>query len=632
MESTNKLIMKRILIISALTVLVSLGISGFYTNKLVSSNNKKTLPKKTLVATVTSNVWLSPNGDDLNCARSNIPVDSSSIIACKTIQVACDKATGGDSIAVQSGIYAAPQYQRYIQRDCSDGLGTDVNWNESPYSDLSRAKNWVTFKCGDDNSFNAIKNSLQGFTFLGNEHVIFDGGPNQCFYFRGSVIQGEGGDTTLTTKNIALYRVHLDGIFNKGAQNTLILNSSMGPNITCGKYNDPNVDPKIACNPDGPYWESQWANYGTATSSCTPLGNASGGSACGGNSNALGFEPIIGQNSGGIKPIGTRWDGNWIHDQNVKDISKWHPGCVLFLDSGSQQVNPRPIVFTGNTCERVAVQNIEWQSAAGVDVTNNFFGVPTKPCQQDSSCIADAPTGQQSMIFKTSNPTWGPNNINVAYNTIERPIIVPSGTYTNVNIIGNLQLLGNPSTCGVAGVNYVGNIICGGGDRSSDVIQSGQGTANFFVDYPIPVINLHLTGDPKSYEDSVNASSGGLDNNIDIDSEVRSDPRTAGADQRDIILPPPTTTTDTTSTTTSSSTTTTEPPPVDIDRMIFCNEFVPNIQGNTYYNKWINQNPNEKIRWQTFRDGICSGNNPVIPSMLTLYGKALVNAGEMAIN
>lgn len=101
--------------------------------------------------------------------------------------------------------------------------------------------------------------------------------------------------------------------------------------------------------------------------------------------------------------------------------------------------------------------------------------------------------------------------------------------------------------------------------------------------------------------------------------------------------PPPTTTTGTATTTTTEPPptttepppTTTEPPPVDPDRAIFCSEFVPSIQGNSYYGKWSSQNPGELGRWTPYRDGVCVGQAPAPPAMTTLYGKALVAAGRM---
>lgn len=104
------------------------------------------------------------------------------------------------------------------------------------------------------------------------------------------------------------------------------------------------------------------------------------------------------------------------------------------------------------------------------------------------------------------------------------------------------------------------------------------------------------------------------------------------------VTPPPTTTTTTTttpttttsSTTTTSTTTTTQPPPPDPDRVLFCNEFVPSIQGNSYYSKWKAANPGELSRWEPYRDGLCNGQSPSAPTMKTLYGKALVAAGKEA--
>lgn len=99
-------------------------------------------------------------------------------------------------------------------------------------------------------------------------------------------------------------------------------------------------------------------------------------------------------------------------------------------------------------------------------------------------------------------------------------------------------------------------------------------------------------------------------------------------------VPPGGTTTTTTTTTqpttsTTSTTTTTEPPP-PTDMAIFCDDYVHAIQAAAYYAKWSAQNPGELARWTAYRDGICIGPNVAVPSMLTFFGKALVDAGRMA--
>lgn len=86
--------------------------------------------------------------------------------------------------------------------------------------------------------------------------------------------------------------------------------------------------------------------------------------------------------------------------------------------------------------------------------------------------------------------------------------------------------------------------------------------------------------------------------------------------------PPPTTTT---------TTTTSPPPPPNPDLSVFCQEFVPDIQANAYYSRWKAANPGEAARWEPYRDAICQGQVPSSPTMKTLYGRALVAAGRMAL-
>jgi hypothetical protein len=495
-----------------------------------------------------ANVWVDADGG--TCTRSSTAIAYSTATACATPQSACSAATGGDVVEMQPGTYQ-PALQRWITSDCSDGLGSDVNWNTAPYADLSRATNWVTFRCSGGR--NAVKSHLGGFTIKGNAHVIFDGGEDKCFYFRGSVQMGEGGDTTQTTRNIVLYRVHQMGIRMWGAQNTLILDSEIGPSMVCGKFNDPNVDVEMQCDPNGPEWEAQYANYGTTTTACPAFNAGGNGTACGGSSNMIAFEPIIGINTGNFGSSGSRMEGNWIHDQQIRDTVKWHPGCLLVFGAPAGQA-ANSFVFTRNICERIAVQQVQLEIADGTTISNNFLGVPTYGYQEaPGGTYAEEATGQISLKLQTDNagPSawWSPQNVTVAYNTMAGgghiPWSNPSNpiTFTNVKFIGNLTLGTTGSTCTATGasggspVTYTGNYgvgctaITGG---TSNVVDPGQGTV-LCDETTLPTcqkLDLHLTGAAKAWEDAVAVSAGGLDDNVDYDDATRASPRTAGADER----------------------------------------------------------------------------------------------------
>jgi hypothetical protein len=490
---------------------------------------------------VTANVWVDTDGG--TCSRSGSLVAYSSASACSTPQLACAAATGGDTVGMQPGTYE-PAIQRWITSDCSDGLGGDVNWNTSPYADLSRATNWVTFKCVGER--NAVKSHLGGFTVKANAHVIFDGGEDECFYFRGSVYFGEGGDQTLTTKNVVLYRSHLYGIRNWGAQNTLILDSTIGPSVKCGKVG-PFVDDRIECDPNAGYWESDYANYGTATSGCSVLGSSSGLTLCGGTSGLTAMEPIIGVNTGQIPPTGSRMENNWIHDQQARDIVKWHPGCLLVFGFPNGTA-ANTFVYTRNVCERIAAQQVQLEKGDGTTISNNFFGHPLLPPEQaGGSMTTEAASTQISLKFKTQLTTttfWSPQNVNVSYNTFAGGGHVPWTsstnpiTFTNVTFIGNLTLGTASSVCSATGasggspVTYVGNYGAGctaitGGQ--SNVVAAGQGSSFGETE----VMDLHLTGAGKAWEAVVATASGGLDEGVDIDDASRGGIwRTAGADER----------------------------------------------------------------------------------------------------
>lgn len=68
------------------------------------------------------------------------------------------------------------------------------------------------------------------------------------------------------------------------------------------------------------------------------------------------------------------------------------------------------------------------------------------------------------------------------------------------------------------------------------------------------------------------------------------------------------------------------------DEKIFADEFVPNIQGSSYYPKWVKANPIEAGKWNTFRDKVLiykHGDILASPSLATKYGKALIAAGKL---
>jgi hypothetical protein len=467
-------------------------------------------------------------------------------------------ATGGDTVGVRPGTYQ-PSIQRFITSDCSDNAASSVNWNTSPYADLSRATNWVTFKC--DGARDSVKSSLGGFTVKGNGHVIFDGGPNRCFYMQGTSYIGEGGDSTLTTQNFAFYRFHFEGgTRNWGAQNILILDSEIGPSMKCGNANDPFVDDRIECDPDSPYpWEAKWANYQAATSSCGAYLVLGTSTACGGNSPMI-AEPIWGINTGGIAPSGGRMEGNYIHDQLVKDIVKWHPGCLLIYGyMGSAATYPADtFVFTRNVCERIATQGVQiGEGGDGTTISNNFFGAPLEPPSNTGGDYFVEAENNHTVKIKTQYPCGGtcyysPQNITIAYNTFAGGGFSPWTnstnpiTFTNLKFIGNLQVSGSAffsSVCTATGAsggeamvstgNYGPGCTAITGTRDDNVVDADQGSVTCtWADSGCKKMDLHLTAGTKSWEDAVAASAGGLSDNVDGDDQTRSDPRTAGADER----------------------------------------------------------------------------------------------------
>ena len=69
--------------------------------------------------------------------------------------------------------------------------------------------------------------------------------------------------------------------------------------------------------------------------------------------------------------------------------------------------------------------------------------------------------------------------------------------------------------------------------------------------------------------------------------------------------------------------------PDDPALRIFPDEFLPNIQGAPYHAKWAAANAGgDAPKWRVFRDALLAGQTPVVPSMTTKYGRALVAAGK----
>ena len=93
---------------------------------------------------------------------------------------------------------------------------------------------------------------------------------------------------------------------------------------------------------------------------------------------------------------------------------------------------------------------------------------------------------------------------------------------------------------------------------------------------------------------------------------------------------------------------TTEPPPSAVMLSGFAT-FVDDVQAASYYGSWVAANcgatsggtpakptpRSDAGRWYTFRDGllgVLASHRPAVPVMRTKLGKALVDAGELALN
>lgn len=297
-----------------------------------------------------------------------------------------------------------------------------------------------------------------------------------------------------------------------------------------------------------------------------------------GNADLPELQPYIHNNAGGLIAKNVLFQNDWIHDLQTKDAFNLHTGAGLIWNSGGQTF-PNNIVFRDDRFERYAVIGLLAQgSTNGVTLTGNEFGPPMEPFSNtlNSTCtrIIDpcalkvAGTAQKELIAKDPDSY---NGWRISNNTFCHGTRANGATITDTSFDSNDLGIANVLW---PGATYSNNIFVGAGCSLGPFAwpPGGGGTTTTST----------------------------------------------------------TSSTSTTSTTTTSSTTTTQPPPPDPDRVLFCDEFVPSIQGNSYYSKWKAANPGELSRWEPYRDGLCNGQSPAPPTMKTLYGKALVAAGKEA--
>ena len=343
-------------------------------------------------------------------------------------------------------------------------------------------------------------------------------------------------------------------------------------------------------------------------------------------------------------PDGISYLGNDIHNFRESSDSA-HMECV-FVEGG------RNIVFERNIIRGCSVFGIffKQQLAAGdfgamtnVRVCNNFLGHPV--------ASAFRPPGARSISFSSGSYV----NLTVCSNSVNGRIELRTDlvtSWTNVVVEDNLAN-DRGGDCARSGITWRRNAWLASGQACPSDLISGVASGWIDVENPEeinsptsdPTIDYHLSvgawaidrsavGPTEDFDGQarpigpaydVGADEVGtvtpppplaqcadsLDNDADGKVDL-ADPGCVDAADDDETDPPP------------------PPPPPDPDRVIFCSEFVPEMQGVPYYGKWTTQNLGEKARWEPFRDGLCLGLDPIIPTMATKFGRALVAAGKEA--
>jgi hypothetical protein len=463
---------------------------------------------------------------------------------------ACHAATGGDKVAVKNGNYAQTPSNGFLldgNLDCSDGAGADYNpnWEEQGVSEGSLA-NWVTFVPGDATP--AITFNVGSFTIpQGNYHMIWEGiDVNTGIRFNfGGESPGQRAQNIIIRGESSTELATLYGIQITGSKNILLKDVSNGPSNQCAK-NDAFVPVAWRCNPSGPWFEAQYANFGTATASCDMQnGNHT---SCGGwwaNGGSEWAELYI--HDGGAGPYQNIRLENYVnHDQqSIQDsTAAAHPGCLMSFDTGNSTTTSHNLVLDGYVCERPAGASIQLADS-GVTIQNSVFGCQVQSLQNsgglwDGTCVGAA------FGWGRKTPSGGATNVLLRYNyfgasgafnglTINTSATGSFSDVTNFRVVGNV--FADTVTCGVTGVTYDSNAFvngvstCGTNATSlsagDPVVTSSYDTADNLYSLENAVMDAHKDGSPALptlNPTSLNTSCGCTDYTLgwDVDRDTRS--------------------------------------------------------------------------------------------------------------
>ena len=245
----------------------------------------------------------------------------------------------GTIIGVKAGVYGGTSPDGHLVKgtDCSGGQGADVNPNavEQGVSTGTTAA-WARYVCADGAGKN-VTFTPGGVGFMyGSLHVVVQG---SCFDFSTTMFFGPGGASAAQrVSNVQILGqdgcasdpasadcLAMYGLEIRGGKNILLKNVNYGPSLICAK-NDPLITASFRCNPNGPPFESRFANAGTAQAGCT--GNSTGPQ-CGGFFGQYEFTEAYIHAGDGSMYENVRVQHFYFHDSNTRFSGERCPPRLL---------------------------------------------------------------------------------------------------------------------------------------------------------------------------------------------------------------------------------------------------------------------------------------------------------------
>jgi hypothetical protein len=515
---------------------------------------------------ISANLFAVASGGTASCVRSSTLITYDQAVAAgggaicgsgngnagystQAFDNACWAATAGDIVAVRDGTYGSNGNGAIMDsgKDCSDGSGADYdpNWQEKGDAEGSLT-NWVTFIPGQSPQ-NIKFTQWRKYFMGGNYHTIFKG-----IDWNVAIFTNYGGESSTSQRAQNLHfvgnsrtdRALVYGIQLIGSRNIMFKNINNGPSIQCAK-DEALVPANFRCDPAGPWFESQYANIGTASAGCTPDAT---GPACGGFFTDGWSEAYIHDISAGVPYLNIRLENFINHDQQGKQFGAGvHPGCLMSFDPGnSSSTASHNLVLDGYVCERATGATLQ-MGDSGVTIQNSVFTClvsfvsQTAPTGKWDQCAVS--TGSPGgLACKATGGACTQTNVLVRYNiwkgeSGQSPFVSPDqaneggtyGSHSNIRVIGNL-FYGSPM-CGRTGITFDSNAFTNGSTpcgTNATVLSAGDPVVQSAITTPgnswveESVLDMHKDGSPAL--PTINPSVLGADYQLgwDADRDARS--------------------------------------------------------------------------------------------------------------